>query len=240
MQTKLTVFFLFILFLFVLLGFKIFYISRDNGDKYKKQVLSQQEYDSVVIPAKRGDIIDRNGTKLAVSQKVYNVVIDSKKLNSEEGKYLQDTLALLFNSNIKFRYTEQEIRNYISENPGSQYRVIAKKQPYDVVGDIMSAINNSAEYPNVAGVWLEEDYQRTYPYNSLACDVIGFVQGDNEGAYGLEEHYNSTLNGTAGREYGYLNDDENLERTVKPAVDGYTLKTSIDVNIIMTPSLHCL
>ena len=206
----------------------------------KRQVLSQQEYDSIVIPAKRGEIIDRNGTKLAVSQKVYNVCIDAKKLNEEDGKYLSDTLSLLFNSDIKFRYTEQEIRNYIAENPGSQYRVIAKKQSYDVVSNIMEAINDKENYPNVAGVWLEEDYMRSYPYNSLACDLLGFVQGDNEGAYGLEEYYNSTLNGTAGREYGYLNDDENLERTVKPAVDGYTLKTSIDVNIQSIVEKHIL
>jgi len=240
MQQKLAVLFIVVLLLFVYFGFKIFYISRDNGDKYKRQVLSQQEYDSVVLPAKRGDIIDRNGTKLAVSQKVYNVCIDAKKLNSEEGKYLQDTLTLLFSTNISFRYTEQEIRNYISENPGSQYRVIAKKQPYDVVSDVMTAINDTENYPNIGGVWLEEDYQRSYPYNSLGCDIIGFVQGDNEGAYGLEEYYNSTLNGTSGREYGYLNDDENLERTVKPAVDGYTLKTSIDVNIQSIVEKHIL
>ena len=240
MNTKLTVLFIFIVLLFALLYFKIYYICRTEGTKYKRQVLSQQEYDSVVIPAKRGEIIDRNGTKLAVSQKVYNVCIDAKKLNEEEGKYLPDTLSLLFNSDITFRYTEQEIRNYIAENPGSQYRVIAKKQSYDVVSNIMEAINDKENYPNVAGVWLEEDYMRTYPYNSLACDVLGFVQGDNEGAYGLEEYYNSTLNGTAGREYGYLNDDENLERTVKPAVDGYTLKTSIDVNIQSIVEKHIL
>lgn len=240
MQRKLVVLFMFVLLLFALLLGKIFYIGRDNGDRYKKQVLSQQEYDSVVIPAKRGEIIDRNGTKIAVSQKVYNVVIDSKKLNSEEGKYLQDTMLLLFSSPIKFRYTEQEIRNYIADNPGSQYRVIAKKQTYDAVSDIMNALNDKENYPNVAGVWLEEDFQRTYPYNSLACDVIGFVQGDNEGAYGLEEHYNSILNGTSGREYGYLNDDENLERTVKPAVDGQTLRTSLDVNIQSIVEKHIL
>ena len=240
MIRKLNVLFMFIVLLFALLIIKIFYICRDDGARYRKQVLSQQEYDSVVLPAKRGEIIDRNGTKLAVSQKVYNVCIDSKKLNEEDGKYLQDTLSLLFHSKINFRYTEQEIRNYIAENPGSQYRVIAKKQSYDTVSDIMAAINDKENYPNIAGVWLEEDYMRTYPYNSLACDVIGFVQGDNEGAYGLEEHYNSTLNGTAGREYGYLNDDENLERTVKPAVDGHTLKTSIDVNIQSIVEKHIL
>ena len=240
MGTKLNILFIFIVVIFALLIFKIFYICRNDGTKYKRQVLSQQEYDSIVIPAKRGEIIDRNATKLAVSQKVYNVCIDAKKLNEEDGKYLSDTLSLLFNSDIKFRYTEQEIRNYIAENPGSQYRVVAKKQSYDVVSNIMEAINDKENYPNVAGVWLEEDYMRSYPYNSLACDVLGFVQGDNEGAYGLEEYYNSTLNGTAGREYGYLNDDENLERTVKPAVDGYTLKTSIDVNIQSIVEKHIL
>ncbi|MDO4187685.1 MAG: penicillin-binding transpeptidase domain-containing protein [Lachnospiraceae bacterium] len=240
MVQKLNVLLAVIVLIFVLLFVKIFYIGRDNGEKYKRQVLSQQEYDSIVLPAKRGEIIDRNGTKIAVSQKVYNVCIDSKKLNQEDGKFLQDTLSLLFSSNIKFRYSEQEIRNYISQNPGSQYRVIAKKQSYDVVSGIMEAINDKENYPNVAGVWLEEDYMRTYPYNSLACDVIGFVQGDNEGAYGLEEFYNSTLNGTSGREYGYLNDDENLERTVKPAVDGHTLKTSIDVNIQSIVEKHIL
>lgn len=240
MQNKLAVLFIVVLLLFVALSIKIVYITKDDGEKYKRQVLSQQEYDSIVIPAKRGEIIDRNGTKVAVSQKVYNVCIDSKRLNSEDGKYLQDTLSLLFHSDVNFRYTEQEIRSYIADNPGSQYRVIAKKQPYDAVSVIMDAINNKSEYPNVDGVWLEEDYQRTYPYNSLACDVIGFVQGDNEGAYGLEEYYNSTLIGTAGREYGYLNDDENLERTVKPAVDGRTLKTSLDVNIQSIVEKHIL
>lgn len=240
MQKKLAVLFFVVLLLFVILGLRIYLISRDNGESYKRQVLSQQEYDSVVLPAKRGDITDRNGTKLAVSQKVYNVVIDSKKLNSEDGKYLQDSLKALFSTNIDFRYTEQEIRNYISQNPNSQYKIVAKKQTYDVVSDLMYAINHTDEYPNLKGIWLEDDYQRTYPYNSLACDVIGFVQGDNEGAYGLEEHYNSTLNGTNGREYGYLNDDENLERTVKPAVDGRTLKTSIDVNIQSIVEKHIL
>jgi len=240
MQKKLAVLFFVVLLLFVILGLRVYMISRDNGESYKRQVLSQQEYDSVILPAKRGDITDRNGTKLAVSQKVYNVVIDSKKLNSEDGKYLQDSLHALFSTSIDFRYSEQEIRNYISENPNSQYKIVAKKQTYDVVSDLMYAINHSDEYPNLKGIWLEDDYQRTYPYNSLACDVIGFVQGDNEGSYGLEEYYNSTLNGTNGREYGYLNDDENLERTVKPAVDGRTLKTSIDVNIQSIVEKHIL
>lgn len=231
MSRKLAVLFVMILVAFAFLGFRLFAISRDNSDKYKKRVLSQQAYDSVTIPAKRGDIVDRNNTKIAVSQKVYNVCIDSKTLNKDEGAFIEGTLNSLFATPVEFTYTKDELRSYIRENPDSQYRIIAKKQSYENVGEIMNMINNPEMYPDFKGVWLEDTYVRQYPYNSLACDVIGFVQGDNEGAYGLEEFYNDTLVGTNGREYGYLNDDENLERTLKPAQDGKTLVTSIDVNI---------
>ncbi|MCR5673541.1 MAG: penicillin-binding protein 2 [Lachnospiraceae bacterium] len=231
MSIKLAVLFAMILVAFAFLGIRLFIINRDNGDKYKKRVLSQQAYDSVTIPAKRGDIVDRNNTKIAVSQKVYNVCIDSKALNKDEGVSIESTITALFSTPVEFSYTKDELRSYILANPDSQYRIIAKKQSYESVSEIMNMINNPNMYPDFKGVWLEDTYVRQYPYNSLACDVIGFVQGDNEGAYGLEEFYNSTLVGTNGREYGYLNDNENLERTLKPAQDGKTLVTSLDVNI---------
>ncbi len=231
MSIKLAVLFVMILVAFAFLSIRLFIINRDNGDKYKKRVLSQQAYDSITIPAKRGDIVDRNNTKMAVSQKVYNVCIDSKALNRDEGANIESTITALFATPVEFGYTKDELRSYILGNPDSQYRVIAKKQSYEAVSEIMNMVNNPNMYPDFKGVWLEDTYVRQYPYNSLACDVIGFVQGDNEGAYGLEEFYNDTLVGTNGREYGYLNDDENLERTLKPAQDGKTLVTSIDVNI---------
>ena len=231
MQKKLAVFFTIILVAFVFLGFRLFLINRDSGEEYKKQVLSQQSYDSVTLPAKRGEIVDRNGSKLAVSQKVYNVCIDAKTLNQNDGEKIETTLSVLYGSDIEFTYTRDELRTYIAENPSSQYRVIAKKQSFDAVSDIMTLINNPSENEGFDGVWLEDTYQRQYPYDTLACDVIGFVQGDNEGAYGLEEYYNDTLVGLNGREYGYLNDDENLERTIKAAQDGKTLVTSLDINI---------
>ena len=240
MQKKLAVLFILILVAFLSLSIRLYAINRDNGDKYKKQVLSQQEYDSVTLVAKRGDILDVNGSKLAVSQKVYNVVIDPKTLNSSEGEYLEPTISALYSTQINFLYSESELRDFVRQNPSSQYRVIAKKQSYEATSSLMEMINNREEYPYLKGVWLEDTYQRQYPYNSLACDVIGFVQGDNEGAYGLEEFYNDTLNGTNGREYGYLNDDENLERTIKPAEDGNTIITSLDVNIQSIVEKHIL
>nr|MCR4808078.1 cell division protein FtsI [Lachnospiraceae bacterium] len=240
MQKKLAVLFLLILAAFIGLTVRLYAINRDNGEEYKKQVLSQQEYDSKVLPAKRGEIVDCNGTKIAVSQKVYNVVVDAKTLNSKDGKFLEPTLNALYDSDIEFSYTRDELKEFIRNNPTSQYRIIAKKQEYDAVSSLMDKLNNKAENPNISGVWLENTYQRTYPYGSLACDVIGFVQGDNEGSNGLEEFYNDELIGTPGREFGYLNDDENLERTIKPADNGNTLVTSIDVNIQSIVEKHIL
>ena len=231
MSIKLAVLFVMILVAFGFLGIRLFIINRNDGEKYKKRVLSQQAYDSVTIPAKRGDIVDRNNTKIAVSQKVYNVCIDSKTLNKDDGAYIESTITALFSTPVEFTYTKDELRSFILSNPDSQYRIIAKKQSYESVSEIMNMVNNQSMYPDFKGVWLEDTYIRQYPYNSLACDVIGFVQGENEGAYGLEEYYNDVLVGTNGREYGYLNDDENLERTLKPAQDGKTLVTSLDVNI---------
>ncbi len=231
MSIKLAVLFVMILVAFGFLGIRLFIINRNDGEKYKKRVLSQQAYDSVTIPAKRGDIVDRNNTKIAVSQKVYNVCVDSKTLNKDDGALIESTITALFSTPVEFTYTKDELRTFILSNPDSQYRIVAKKQSYEAVSEIMNMVNNPSMYPDFTGVWLEDTYIRQYPYNSLACDVIGFVQGENEGAYGLEEYYNDVLVGTNGREYGYLNDDENLERTLKPAQDGKTLVTSLDVNI---------
>ena len=240
MQKKLAVLFLMILAAFIGLTIRLYAINRDNGEEYKKQVLSQQEYDSKVLPAKRGEIVDCNGTKIAVSQKVYNVVVDAKTLNGKDGMYLEPTLNALYDTDIEFTYTREDLKRYIQNNPTSQYRIIAKKQQFDAVSPLMDKLNNKNDNPDIKGVWLENTYQRTYPYGSLACDLIGFVQGDNEGSYGLEEFYNDELIGTPGREFGYLNDDENLERTIKPADNGNTLVTSIDVNIQSIVEKHIL
>ena len=140
MQKKLTVLFLIILAAFGVLTVRLYAINRDNGEEYKKQVLSQQEYDSKVLPAKRGEIVDCNGTKIAVSQKVYNVVVDAKTLNSNDGQYLEPVLNTLYDTDIEFSYTREDLRSYIISNPTSQYRIIAKKQKYDLISPLMEKL----------------------------------------------------------------------------------------------------
>lgn len=227
MQRKLLVLFMLILIAFAGLSARLFLITRNNGEEYKKQVLSQQEYDSTTIPFKRGEILDSNGTILAVSNKVYNVILDTKILMRDE-ENLEPTMNALRKC---FGIDTNTVRAYIAEHPTSSYYVMAKRVDYDKMNAFQELANDPEQGGHIKGVWFESEYKREYPNGSLACDVIGFTTNDNVGTYGLEEYYNDVLSGTNGREYGYLNDDSNLERTTIAAVDGYTIQTTIDANI---------
>ena len=227
MQKKLVVLYLCVLLAFTGLSVRLILINRDNGEQYEKQVLSQQQYSSRTLPYKRGEITDRKGTKLAVSEKVYNVVLDCKLMNEEE-EFVDATISALTQC---FDVDEGKIRSYNEANPDSQYYVLARQLTYDEIAPFQEMMNDEKTGKNIQGVWFEEEYRRSYPMGSLASDVIGFTSGDNVGSYGLEEYYNDELSGINGREYGYMNDDATLERTTKAAVDGNNLVSTLDVNI---------
>ena len=227
MQKKLVVLFVLVLLAFAGLSVRMFWITRENGTQYQKQVLAQQQYNSVTIPYRRGDIVDAQGTKLASSEKVYNLVIDAKVMLADDGKYLEPTLQAL---GANFDLDMAQIREYINSHSSSSWYVPLKQLTYDEISGFQSA---QAEDTNIRGVWFEEEYKRIYPYGTVASDVLGFTSADDQGSYGLEEYYNDILSGINGREYGYLNDDLALERTVKSAVDGCSIHTTIDLNIQM-------
>ena len=102
---------------------------------------------------------------------------------------------------------------------------------YEKAQEFEKIDEDDENYPNVNGIWLEEDYVRTYPYNTLASDVIGFTVSGNVGSNGIEASYNSILNGTDGREYGYLSEDSSYEKTVKEAQNGDTVVSTIDLQV---------
>ena len=227
MRKKLRVLFIIILAAFVGLGIRLYLIARNNGEEYARVVLSQQEYDSKIIPYRRGDIYDRNGMILAASNKVYNVILDCSILMGKD-EYLEPTLNAL---NSVFDLDISEVRSYIVTNPSSKYKILAKRVSYEEMLAFQDLKAQSEDGDLIKGVWFEDEYVRQYPNSTLGCDIIGFTSGDNIGNFGLEQYYNSTLSGTNGREYGYLNEDSDLERTVIPAVDGYSIYSTIDINI---------
>lgn len=233
MQKKLVVLFMLILLAFLGLAGRLIYIKEAKSEEYTKNVLSQQQYQSTTLPYKRGDILDSKGTKLAISEKVYNMIIDCKAVLAKE-EYLEPTMTALASCFPSLNMTE--IQNYIKNNPARRYYVVKKQLTYDEISDFVEIQNNTKENPNIKGVWFEEEYKRMYPNGSLACDVIGFTIKSSEGSgfqgnYGLEAYYDDILNGSNGREYGYMNEDANLERTTIPATDGYNLITTLDANI---------
>ena len=240
MKGKLVGLFAIVLLALVCLLGRITYINAISGNKYKKQVLTQaqQKYESNILPAKRGDIYDRNGNILATSNKVYNVILDCKAINSEEGDYVEPTVRALTEvlgldeDDIRSRLTSEKTKN-------SQYQIIKKqlsmddKKKFDeyttVTEDSDLSDEQKKERSNVKGVWFEEDYLRSYPFNDLACDTIGFTLARDTADVGLESYYNSTLTGADGRQYGYINDDSDVEQTIIDPSDGESIVTSLDV-----------
>lgn len=231
MQKKLVVLFVFVLLAFACLSARLVIIAKENGTQYQKQILSQQRYDSTTIPYRRGDIVDARGTVLATSEKVYNLVIDAKVMNTVLGgkqPYLEPTLTAL---GQYFDLDMSAIREYVATNTTSSWYVPLKQLTYDEISGFKEAQDQKGS--NIQGVWFEEEYRRVYPYGSLAADMIGFTTKDNRGNYGLEEYYNAVLSGVNGREYGYLNDDLNLERTIQLPLDGNTVRITMDTNVQM-------
>ena len=243
MRMKKKLFFLFFLIVGILIVFiiRLAVIELKSGERYEKIVLSQQEYSSRTIPFRRGDIVDRKGTVLATSTDVYNVILDCSVLTSKEA-YLEPTIALLREC---FEIDESELRAYIESHKKSRYYVLAKKLEYEKIEMFESrkeeekakrveenkANNTKKETDLINGVWFEKEYVRRYPYDTLASSLLGFTTAGNEGIGGIEDYYNSTLNGTDGREYGYLNSDSNYEVNIRDAVNGQTVVSSIDVNL---------
>lgn len=242
MRMKLMVLFLLVVaFLIALIG-RLMYIEHTSGDKYEKIVLSQQGYDSRIIPYRRGDIVDAKGTVLATSLDVYNVVFDCNVLNQQEKEVIDATVAAV--ASCFEEITTEDLYRRLKERPESQYEVLLKKLPYEKVQPYVELLSKEDEKDskkeddteekaeiNKNAIWFEKEYVRNYPYGSLAASVIGFVSGGNVGTVGLENYYNSTLNGINGREYGYLNSDNNFEKTIRTAKDGNTIVTTIDAHM---------
>lgn len=233
MQRKLLISFLIICALFVGLIGRLMFIEYSSGERYEKIVLSQQEYDSTTIPFQRGNIVDSKGTVLATSVDVYNVILDCKVLNANDATVIASTVEAVAECFPKIG--REAVEEELEDNPDSQYSVLAKKVSYEEMSKFTDLQEERREDDdpdnNITGVWFEKEYKRVYPYGSMAAATLGFTTSGNVGVVGLENQYNSVLNGVNGRSYGYLNNDSDLERTVIEAQNGNTLVTTLDANI---------
>lgn len=227
--------FLFVLVCFVCLIIRLVQIDIADGDTYEKNVLTLLNYDGQTIPYKRGDITDRNGTVLATSEKIYNLVLDpyviTQSTDEKASEYAAEVLEEYFSID------QATVKKTLEEQPNSRYVVLRRKMTYDEkkpYDDFLSSEDENDQKIISAvspGIWFEESYQRMYPFSTLACDLIGFTSGDDIGLWGIESYYDKMLSGTDGRKYGYLNDDVDLQKVTEEPHNGKTIVSTVDINI---------
>lgn len=201
-------------------------LNRDHGEEYKKRVFSQQSYTNNVLKYRRGAIKDRNETVLAQSVRRFDLILEPRTLLADPAAKTE-TLAKIAGY---FAVGTNELEQLLAENADSMYqhveglKLLSKEQ-------VSGFREEMKKNKNIKGVWFEETFQRIYPLNTVACNIVGFTTSENEGSYGVEGSCNDQLNGRTGREYGYFDANMNFQRTVRKATNGNSVVLTIDANV---------
>lgn len=225
--------------LFVVCGFglvalRLLYMQVFQYDFYIQQATSLQTRDSFITP-NRGTIYDANMQVLAESASVERICVtpgavvsesDVKKGISAESQ--QQTLATILSDTLGVDY--DTVLGKI-QNTDSGYEIIAQKVDKDVSRELYEKLDAAG----CNGVYSEPDTKRYYQQGSFLSAVLGYVNSDNNGTYGLESQYNDVLSGTAGRivrvQNGQNQDVTPEASTEIPAQDGNSLVLTIDSDI---------
>ena len=234
MKRKLALLFTIIVLALIGVNVRLAYINKTNGDKYTKRVLAQQDTNSTLLPYRRGDILDRNGTILATSEKVYNLILDPKVLsqNADEEDPDKDCVEPTLQALVQyFGLDEAELRATYNDRIDSSYVVLLRQLTKDEISEFEALMEDDEAGAQIKGVWFEDSYIRRYPYDSLACHVIGYTVTGNQGQTGIEQEYSDVLNGTNGRSYKYLNEDLEQSTMVRQPTDGNTVVSTIDATL---------
>lgn len=211
----------------MVLGGQVFRINYTHGDTYAKAVLDHQTYTSTELPYKRGQILTSDGTVLAYSERVYNLILDVKQMLSDEA-YKEPTLGALVKC---FDLDRGELETRVANNPDSRYQKLLKNLTSDEIEEFKTLADDKTEGKNIEGVWFEDSYIRKYPLGTFACDTVGFASANNGGELGIESQYDDELTGTNGTTYSYVDEGLEVTETQKAAVDGNNIVTTIDYNV---------
>ena len=197
---------------------RMVYLMVFDAEYYQKKAEDLHERERK-IKAARGEIIDTNGTVLATNRTVCTISVIHSQIKEPETviKKLSKCLGM----------EEAEVRKRV-EKVSSMERI--KTNVDKETGDKIREME-------LAGVKVDEDFKRYYPYNELASKVLGFTGGDNQGIIGLEVKYEDYLKGSNGRiltttDARGIELEGVAEDRVEP-VAGKTLQISMDYNIQM-------
>ncbi len=174
---------------FVPVGCQLTNLMVNEYDYYSRLALRNQTR-TTTVTADRGTVFDRNMNILAISTSVENVYLDPHELKQakEDITAISQKLGELLNLDPAW-IAEQ------AKDTTKRYKQIAARVSEETCAQIRTYINEN----DISGIHLEPNSQRTYPYSTLASQVIGFTNASNTGSEGIEAAYNSYLEGTAGR-----------------------------------------
>ncbi|MGN1148781.1 MAG: peptidoglycan D,D-transpeptidase FtsI family protein [Lachnospiraceae bacterium] len=215
-RQKITVAFLVCAAVLLLLFFRLVYLMVARADYYAEKAVELHERERS-IKAARGRILDRNGEVLADNKTVCTISVIHNQLEDAE-----EVIAVL---SRELSLSEEYVRKRVEK-----YSSIER-----IKSNVDKEIGDKIREYDLAGVKVDEDYKRYYPYGSLASKVLGFTGSDNQGIIGLEVIYEEYLEGEKGTILT-VTDAKGIEvetageSRIEP-VSGGDLHTSIDMNI---------
>lgn len=206
---------LILLLLLMLIG-RLGYLMLKKGAYYseKAQILHERERD---IKAARGEILDCNGNVLAANKTVCTISLIHSQIQKPE-----EVVSMLVK---ELNLSKEE----------AQKRVDKISSIEKIKSNVKKEVGDRIRNYELSGVKVDEDYQRYYPYESLASKVLGFTGADNQGIVGLEVEYESVLKGTDGKiltvtDAKGVEQEAEGERRQEP-VAGKNLHISLDINL---------
>jgi len=203
---------------FFLLFWKLYDIQINQHDKLQADAVKQQTR-STVVTASRGTIYDKNGTPLAISATAETVFISPKDISDHAEDQDADYIARGLGRILE---VDPDTLLEKMEKTWSQFEIVKKRADQEVADEVRKFLNGwiddagnelveenedgemvlksdpSKKPTRLYGIYLQPDSKRYYPYGTLAANVLGFVDGENNGGVGLEAKYDSTLKGTSG------------------------------------------
>ena len=190
----------FILLIFVILLGRVAWLQFVDGEELKRREYSQST-SSTLISAKRGTIYDSTGKALAISVDVDTISVNPSyiKAKGKNGQTDEEATNELRNKMADkmaeiFSLDREEVYKKLTSS--NSVETIVSKVETDKVSELETWLEeNKAK----AGVNIDADVKRYYPYNNLASNVIGFCGSNNQGLDGIELSYDDVLKGTSGR-----------------------------------------
>lgn len=212
--------------------YSLFRIMIHDHEAYAKEAASQH-YRQIIDYPERGEIRDTNGFALAVNNYVYTIGITPASLNTIPQGRLERTK--IVNGMADILDLDRKWMAEQAEKLDASYVILKKnvdRRMYDELRDFLIL-------HQIGGVTIDVEMDRFYPEGSVAANIIGFTNKQEDiinGVIGLEAYYNDLLTGTPGYTYAEVDNYSNAELpytvpTVEEAVDGYGLQLHLDIGV---------